>query len=63
MRTFENFVYPILNSVHMTCLPMDNCPAIKAEKENKNHQQVIHICEECWDRLKEEAQGPKPKSK
>ena len=48
---FENFVYPILNSVRMTCLPIDKCSAIIAERKNEDHKQIVHICEECWDRL------------
>ncbi len=49
MNLFEQLVYSIVAG--RTCLPPERCPAIKAERDGKNAEEVCIICGQCWNEL------------
>lgn len=53
MGVFKRFIYSIVKG--QGCLPMDKCPAIQAEFEEKSVDEIDHICEQCWDKIKQKS--------
>lgn len=51
MNMFERFVYSIITSRNKDCLPLEECPAIKAERDGKGAPEVCIICGQCWNNL------------
>lgn len=51
MNMFERFVYSMITSRDRNCLPPEECPAIKAECDKKSAQDVLILCEQCWNKL------------
>ena len=49
MNLFKKIVYSIVKS--QSCLPINECPAVQAELEDKPGDEVSRICEQCWNKL------------
>ena len=49
MGVFQKLIYSIVKG--QDCLPMDKCPAVQAEMEEKTADEICNICKQCWDKM------------